>query len=97
MSVARHYVMIAKPGESAALETALSDLADKVRTVPGSEGVDMLRDVADEHRFVFIEKWESVEAHKNAGQHLPREVLAPLGAVLAGPPEGAYLDYLKIV
>jgi quinol monooxygenase YgiN len=97
MTVARHYVMHAKDGHSATLEEALSVLAEKVREVPGSEGVEMLRDIGNEHRFIFIEKWVSVEAHKDASKHLPAEVLAPLGTLLDGPPDGAYFDYLKIV
>ena len=72
MTVARHYIMTAKQGGSAQLETALSNLADAVRKVPGSEGVELLRDAGDEHRFVFIEKWESIASHKGAGDHLAR-------------------------
>ena len=44
MTVARHYIMTAKQGGSAQLETALSNLADAVRKVAGSEGVELLRD-----------------------------------------------------
>jgi quinol monooxygenase YgiN len=95
MTVARHYVMHAKDGESAVLETALRALADAVRPLPGSEGVELLRDLGNEHRFMFVEKWESVEAHKAAGAQLPKAALAPVMAALDGPPEGGYLDYLK--
>jgi len=97
MTVARHYFMNAKPGGSAQLETALRDLADKVRVVPGCVGVEVLGDIGDEHRFVLIEKWESVDAHKGAGEHLGRDALSALMGAIAGPPEGAYLDYLKVV
>ena len=95
MTVARHYIMHAKAGESASLQTALETLAVAVRQLPGSEGVEMLRDIGNEDRFVFIEKWDSVDAHKAAGNMLPKELLAPLGTLLDGPPEGAYLDYIK--
>ena len=97
MTVARHYVMTAKQGSSAALETALATLADLVRKIPGSEGVELLRDTGDEHRFVFIEKWESIAAHKGAGDHLAKDALDPVMGAIDGPPEGAYLDYLKTV
>ncbi len=97
MGVARHYVMIAKQGGSAQLETALSGLADKVRGIPGSEGVELMRDIGDAHRFIFIEKWASVDAHKAGRDHLDADALAPVMAALDGPPEGAYLDYLKVV
>ncbi|RJF90887.1 putative quinol monooxygenase [Sphingomonas cavernae] len=97
MTVARHYVMHAAEGKDAVLETALRQLADAVRGIPGSEGVELLRDVGNERRFVFIERWETVDAHKAAGEHLPKDALAPVMGALDGPPEGAYLDYLKTV
>jgi quinol monooxygenase YgiN len=94
MTIARHYVMHALEGRDAELETALATLADAVRKVPGSEGVELLRDLGNERRFVFIEKWTSVEAHKDSRGHLDKDAFTPVAAVLDGPPEGAYLDYL---
>jgi quinol monooxygenase YgiN len=97
MTIARHYVMNAAEGRDAQLETALGVLADAVRNVPGSEGVELLRDLGNERRFIFIEKWTSVEAHKDARNHLDKDVFTPVAATLDGPPEGAYLEYLKTV
>jgi len=97
MSIARHYVMNAREGQDAVLETALRDLADIVRGVPGSQGVELLRDLGNERRFILIEKWDSVEAHGAGGKLIPKEALAPLMAALDGPPDGAYFDYLKTV
>ena len=97
MTVARHYVMHAAAGHDATLETALRALAAAVRPLPGCEGVELMRDIGNELRFVFIEKWASVDAHKEAGALLPKEVLAPLGTLLDGPPDGAYLDYLSVI
>ena len=97
MSIARHYVMNAREGQDAVLETALRDLADIVRGVPGSQGVELLRDLGNERRFILIEKWDSVEAHSAGGKQIPKEAIAPLMAALDGPPDGAYFDYLKTV
>jgi heme oxygenase (mycobilin-producing) len=97
MTVARHYLMHAAEGHDATLETALRNLATAVRALPGSEGVELMRDLGNERRFVFIEKWESVEAHKAAGAQLPKEILVAMRDVLDGPPDGAYLDYLLTV
>ena len=97
MTVARHYVMHAAQGHDATLETALRTLAAAVRPLPGCEGVELMRDIGNELRFMFIEKWASVDAHKDAGALLPKEVLAPLGQLLDGPPDGAYLDYLGVL
>ena len=94
MTVARHYVMLAKEGSEAALDRALRAVADAVRPLPGCEGVEMLRDLSNGRRFVFIERWADVEAHKAAGRLLDKSVIAPMMAALDGPPEGSYLDYL---
>lgn len=97
MTIARHYLMHALEGRDAELETALATLADAVRKVPGCEGVELLRDLGNERRFVFIEKWASVEAHKEGGKQIPKEIFGPMMAALDGPPDGSYLDYLKTV
>ncbi len=97
MTVARHYVMHAAEGKDAMLEAALGNLADAVRSVAGCEGVEMLRDLGNERRFIFIEKWESIEAHKSGGKLIPKEIFAPMMAALDGPPDGAYFEYLKTI
>ena len=97
MTVARHYVMHAKAGQSAALETALGKVADLVRTVPGCEGVELLRDTGNEHRFIFIEKWDSEQSHAKALSGMPAGSLDAVQAAMDGPPDGAYFDYLKRV
>jgi quinol monooxygenase YgiN len=103
MTVARHYTMYAAEGKGAALEMALCEFADTLMAVAGVEGVEVLRDIDNERRFVFIEKWESIDAHKAAGsnpQDVPAEAHVALKQVMAaveGTPDGAYLDYRKAV
>lgn len=93
MTIARHYRMDAAEGKAEALLSALTALAAALKAIPGFEGADLLRDVDQPNRFVFIEKWTSVQAHKDGGALLPKEALAPLMAALAGRPEAAYLEY----
>jgi Uncharacterized conserved protein len=97
MTTARFYIMHAAEGLDAMLETALNDLADAVRPLAGCLGVELMRDSGNERRFIFIEKWASIEAHKEAGKALGKEALAPVWAALDGPPDGSYLDYLKTI
>lgn len=97
MTTARFYIMHAAEGKDAALETALRDLADKVRPLAGSEGVELMRDSGNERRFIFIEKWASIEAHKDARKALGQDALVSVMAALDGPPDGSYLDYLKVI
>ncbi|HEX7784032.1 MAG TPA: antibiotic biosynthesis monooxygenase family protein [Sphingobium sp.] len=97
MTVARTYFMHAKEGHNATLETALIALADAVRPIAGCKGVELLRDLGNERRFLFIEKWDSEDAHKEGGKSLPKEAFGPVMAVLDGPPDGSWFDYLKAV
>ena len=95
--IARHYIVEAKPEMADALQGELDRLADTVRAIPGSLGFELLRDIENTDRFIFIEKWKSVEAHKGALAHIPRESFAGLMAAVAGPLAGSYLEYVKTV
>ena len=97
MTVARFYIMQAAEGKDAALEAGLYALADAVRALPECEGVELLRDSGNERRFFFIEKWASIDAHKESSKLLSEEAIGPIMAALDGPPDGSYLDYLKTV
>ncbi|ARR55662.1 antibiotic biosynthesis monooxygenase [Rhizorhabdus wittichii DC-6] len=95
MTTARLYIMHAKEGRDAELETALRDLAAAVAGFTGSEGAEVLRDAGNERRFVLIEKWASIEAHEATKE--PFKKLPMMGALmeaLDGPPDGSYYDYL---
>lgn len=96
MTIARHYVMTAKADTADALRDALVALAAAVRPLDGCEGIAMFQDVAAPTRFVFVEYWASIEAHKTAGATLPKESFAPVMAALASPPEGTYLEQIAL-
>jgi quinol monooxygenase YgiN len=93
MTIARLYRMTAGEGQAGALLQALTALAAAVGAIPDCEGAEILQDRDQPERFVFIEKWASVAAHKAGGALLPKEAMAPVMAALAGRPEGSYLDY----
>ncbi len=95
MAVARIYIMHAS--DSAAMEAGLETLADAVRAMAGSQGVEVLRDLGNEKRFIFIEKWASEEAHVAGLDALDKALLEPVRAASDGPPDGSYYDYLKVV
>jgi len=94
MTVARLYIVPSADGKSAEMETALIALAKAVSGAEGSEGVEMLRDMGNEHRFIFIEKWASEEHHAKALAALPSSALEGVQAAAGGPPDGAYYDYI---
>jgi len=94
MTIARFYRMEATEGKSAELAGALEALAVALQEIPGFEQAELLRDQDHPTRLVFVEKWASVQAHKDGSPLLPKELMAPLKTLLAGLPEGAYMDYL---
>lgn len=95
MTVARIYIIPAADGKSAEMETALLGLSKTVEAAEGSLGIEVLRDLGNEHRFIFIEKWTSEEHHAKALAALPESALAPVQAAAGGPPDGSYYDYLR--
>lgn len=95
MTVARLYIIPAADGKSAEMEEALLTLAKVVEQADGSEGTELLRDLGNEHRFIFIEKWATEEHHARALAALPAGSLDGVQAAAGGPPDGAYYDYLK--
>ena len=94
MSVARIYRMTATAGQGDALAAALAGLVPPVLAQPGCLGVDTYRDLDNPDLFLFVEKWASVEAHKAGLGAMPKDVLAPVMAALAGPPEGSYAGHI---
>ncbi|MBA4758220.1 putative quinol monooxygenase [Sphingosinicella sp.] len=94
--IARQYVMVAKPGEAAALRTALVTLAANIQQMEGCLGTDLLRDAGQPERFVLIERWASIDAHTAGGKQLPKEAFAPVMAAVMGTPEARDLEYLPL-
>ena len=95
MTVARIYYMHAKEGMSAELEQGLRDLADLVMAnLEGCRGVEVLRDMGNERRFMFIERWDSEEAHKAGAAAFAKLNIGSILAALDGPPDGSYFDSL---
>ncbi|MDO5611531.1 MAG: antibiotic biosynthesis monooxygenase family protein [Pseudomonadota bacterium] len=97
MSVARHFIMQAGTGKAAALETALRELADKLRRIPGCDDVEVLREHGNQGRFVLREKWASIEAHQQGSRCLGEQDLAPMLSALDALPadNDVYFDYLE--
>jgi quinol monooxygenase YgiN len=94
MTVARLYIVPAAEGKSAEMEAALIGVSKVVAKADGSEGVEVLRDLGNEHRFILIEKWTSEEHHAKSLANLPEGTLDPVKAAAGGPPDGSYYDYI---
>nr|WP_235538725.1 antibiotic biosynthesis monooxygenase family protein [Sphingomonas sp. Root710] len=88
--------MQAAEGRDAELKAALLTLAGQVAPLDGCEGVELMIDVQDPHLCMFVEHWASIDHHKAAGAALGKQAFAPVMALLAGPPEGCYLEQVAI-
>jgi heme oxygenase (mycobilin-producing) len=91
MTIMRQYVMIADQHQAETLLANLRSLAAAVELLDGCEGVDLLRDMDRPERFVFVERWASIAAHKNGAGALPKDLIGAVMAPLAVPLEGSYL------
>jgi len=96
MTVLRHYRMDSAEGKGGDLERALAALAGALKDVPGFEGADVFCDADEPGRFIFIEKWSSIEAHKQGAAFLPKHAFTSVMAAIAGKPEACYLIPLPL-
>ncbi len=90
--IVRTYAMVAAEGRAGDLETALLNLSDKVRPMPGAVRLDVLHDQKLTGHFLFVETWKSADAAAAAGKALGREAFAPVMAALAAPPVTTQYD-----
>lgn len=93
--IARHYIIHAQEGQETAVKNGLIELADLVRPTAGCHGVDLLYDLDHGRRFIFVEKWESAEAHQSAMNPKASALLAQLFPLFEGKPDAAHCEPLK--
>ena len=73
-------------------EQTISELSGTLSTIPGRENTGQLRDRDNTARFIFIEKWETIAAHKNSSEYLPTNFFARIMGALEGKPNKMHLD-----
>jgi heme oxygenase (mycobilin-producing) len=84
----------AAPGRAAELLPLLREGRDISRDADGCESFELFQRQDDEHKFVFLERWDSIESHHTnmadnilASGHLGR--ILPL---LVGPPDNGVIS-----
>lgn len=95
MSFVKHYVMTSRPDGAEDLQQALNELRNAVEQFPGSLGVDLLQDLDQPERFVFIERWDDQASHASAGKQLPGEIMSAIKAALGSAPQSMGLALLE--
>ncbi|QUT07830.1 antibiotic biosynthesis monooxygenase [Sphingobium phenoxybenzoativorans] len=94
MAIKRYYILTASEGNEAALQTALVSLSEIVRPLNGCEGIELLSDLGNSKRFIFIETWSSADAQKESGASIPKSAFGPIMAALDGPPDASFFETL---
>lgn len=81
----------AQAGQEAALRDALLSLLPGIAAAAGCISVRLLHDAQDATRFVVLEVWESVDAHRASLQGFDPDDFAHVMKLFARPPSGQYL------
>jgi quinol monooxygenase YgiN len=95
MEIVHTYDLTAGSGKAHELGSALEALAEAVKTIAGSQGAMVLRDVKDPQRFLLLEFWADEASRKAAGSQLPKDVMGRIMGATAGNPIGM-ADYDRI-
>lgn len=90
MSVTRINEFQAKTGKTEGLRESLNSIIPMIQSSEGCESCRLLQSQNDPRKFVIIEIWASVEAHKASAKNIPFEKVDQVLQLLAGPPAGAY-------
>jgi quinol monooxygenase YgiN len=80
----------AKDGQTQGLRDFLNSIVPTIAALEGCRSCRLLQDQEDERRFVVIELWESLEAHKASVKEIPPEQLEEIMRLVASPPQGRY-------
>jgi quinol monooxygenase YgiN len=65
-------------------------VAPAIRASAGSESYQVLQSQDDPTRFIGIEVWESIDAHRASVKNIPPQSIDEFRKLVAGPPSGGY-------
>jgi quinol monooxygenase YgiN len=92
MSVTRMGVFTAADGKQDQLRAFLQGIVPGILASPGCQSCQVLRNLDKPERFVVLEVWADIEAHKASVKQIPPASIAAVMPLLAGPPTGEYLQ-----
>jgi quinol monooxygenase YgiN len=87
----------ASPGRAADLLPLLQEGRDISRTADGCESFELFQRQDDAHKFMFLERWTSIEAHHTnmAENILASGHLARILPLLVGPPDNGVISRVE--
>jgi quinol monooxygenase YgiN len=92
MSVTRMSVFTAADGKQDQLRAFLQGIVPGILASPGCQSCQVLRNPDKPERFVVLEVWADIEAHKASVKQIPPASIAAVMPLLSGPPTGEYLQ-----
>ena len=83
----------ALPGRATELRALLSQGRDISRAADGCESFELYQREDDEHKFMFLERWTSIEAHHEnmANNIVASGHLARIIPLIVGPPDNGVI------
>lgn len=95
MSVTRINRFVAKEGKVHDLREFLRSITPIIRKSKGCRGCALLQNHDRPGDFIVLEEWESVEAHQESVERIPREKIGQVTPLLASPPESNYYSPIE--
>jgi quinol monooxygenase YgiN len=92
MSITHMSTFVAQVDKQDQLRTFLQGIVPGIVASPGCQSCQVLRNPDRPERFVVVEVWTDVDAHKASVKQIPPASIAAVMPLLAGPPTGEYLQ-----
>ncbi|MDK2125239.1 putative quinol monooxygenase [Parachitinimonas caeni] len=90
MSITRINEFQSAPGKEEELFLFLNSILPYIASSEGAISCEVLRHAENKSSFVVIEKWQSIEAHKQSVSQFPKEKMQAAMSLFGLPPKGAY-------
>ena len=93
MTVTRIGEMKARQGQEAALRAFFDTIiVPAVQSSPGIQSCHLLQNQDEPTRFIFIEVWDSIEAHQASAKNIDPNQIDRVMKLLADTPRGEYFS-----
>lgn len=90
MAITRINEFKAVAGKAEQLHAFLKDLIPYISSSAGCQSCEVLVSSEDDHSFVVLEKWQSVDDHQQSVENFPKEQMSAVMPLLGAVPKGVY-------
>ena len=90
MSIIRVNEFLSADGKSDELHNFLKSLIPYISNSKGCTSCEVLKQKDADNHFIVIERWESIECHKQSIANFPKEEMLSVMSIFGAPPKGNY-------